>query len=97
MKANEDVGTTEEPLMGFILKSVHFMHLFILNDAMLVIVLLYLSSIGHSCAHSSAQMIFMLNVIYKEKYMHPYKVFYVFIFFPDYLGKIYYVQQWICT
>lgn len=92
MKANKDVGTTEEPLMGFILKSaVPFMHLFILDHAMLVIVLLHLCSIGHSCDHSSAQMSFMLNVTYKEKYMRSYKVFYVFIFFPDYLEKIYYL------
>lgn len=42
-------------------------------------------------------MIFMLNVTYKEKYMHSYKVFYVFIFFPDYLENIYSVQQWVCS
>lgn len=69
MKA-KGVRTPKEPLMGFILKSLHFTHLFILNHATFVTVLLHLSSVGHSCGHSFAQVIFMLNITYKEKYVH---------------------------
>lgn len=75
-------------------KSVSFMHFFILSHMMLVIVL-YLSSIQHSCDHFSTQMIFMLNVTHKENICILRRHF--MYFFPDYLERMYYVQQWVCT